>query len=261
MERRRLNELIREIDFAAMDALWTDGDVALARARLAAGFAEHVIPEDRMDNAVRRLEEDIALWQLLHQMPRNVKPVSDLHRLALDGQNVHTKEVAGQTNDAVTLLIGTDIATDQETLEEIAAVWSDKPKAGLRVVLKDMGRWYKTATCRVDDDWLYKRALDGLWATIRVSKFKTDLVQRLWEEAEESLGMCCEGHISRVCNVLVGFDEAFKPEIPVGLLLQQKMAAIAAKDITVERKVGEAWVVFEELNIPREQRLDWLDAF
>jgi hypothetical protein len=159
------------------------------------------------------------------------------------------------------LLIGADVPTDQKTIAEITAAWSDKPKLRVKKTVKDMTHWYKTQSCREDDDQLYKRALDGLWATIRESTYKTELIQRLWEEADESVQMCCDGHLSRLCNVLVGFDEAFKPEIPVGLLLQQKMAAIAEKEIAVEYKVGEAWAVFEELKIPRDQRLDWLEAF
>jgi hypothetical protein len=39
------------------------------------------------------------------------------------------------------------------------------------------------------------------------------------------------------------------------------MAAIAEKDIPVEEKVGEAWVVFEQLAIPMEEREAWVDAF
>ena len=77
----------------------------------------------------------------------------------------------------------------------------------------------------------------------------------------ESLGKCCEGHISRLCNVLVGFDDSFKPVVSAGELLQQKLAAIAERDIQVEYKVGEAWILFEELGIPIEERNAWIEAF
>jgi hypothetical protein len=61
--------------------------------------------------------------------------------------------------------------------------------------------------------------------------------------------------------VLVGFDDAFVAPVPVGEILQQKIAVIAAKDVSVEHKVGEAWRVFEELKIPMAERMPWLEAF
>jgi hypothetical protein len=63
-----------------------------------------------------------------------------------------------------------------------------------------------------------------------------------------------------LCNVLVGFDETVQPEISVGELLQQKMAAISGMDLSVEHKVGQAWTVFEELKIPMNDREAWIEA-
>jgi hypothetical protein len=73
--------------------------------------------------------------------------------------------------------------------------------------------------------------------------------------------MCCDGHINRLVNVMSGFDEQFAPEVPVGERLQQRIGLIAGKDIAVEHKVGEAWAVFEELKIPMDERMPWLEAF
>jgi hypothetical protein len=124
-----------------------------------------------------------------------------------------------------------------------------------------MIRWYDSKTCRTEDDRLYQRLLDGLWTRIKLSPHKDDLVQRLWEEALESLKMCCEGHISRLCNVLVGYDETFKAPVSTGEMLQQRISAIAAEDISIPHKVVKAWEVMEELEIPREQRMEWIEAF
>jgi hypothetical protein len=73
--------------------------------------------------------------------------------------------------------------------------------------------------------------------------------------------MCCEGHISRLCNVLVGFDEAFQPPVPFGEILQNKMAAIAGLDIPEEEKRKQANAFFDEHRVAQEERSAWLDAF
>jgi hypothetical protein len=188
-------------------------------------------------------------------------PRTELEGLARDAQNVHTPAVNKQTQEAVTALLETQVAVDQDTLVELQGAWRTHPKASRKSVLKDVARWYQTKTCRVDNDYLYQRLLDGLWTRIKLSPHKDDLVQRLWEECVESLQVCCEGHISRLCNVLVGYDETFKAPISAGEMLQQRIAAIAGEDISLPHKVVKAWEVMEELQIPREQRMEWIEAF
>jgi hypothetical protein len=73
--------------------------------------------------------------------------------------------------------------------------------------------------------------------------------------------MCCDGHISRLCNVLVGFDDAFAPPVPFGEILQNKMAAIAALEIETEEKVRQANTFFNEFAVPEPERVAWLEAF
>ena len=188
-------------------------------------------------------------------------PKTELEALSRDNQNVHTGAVNKQTADGVTALLETAVAVGQDTLGEIKGVWETRSSGTRKSILKDMSRWYKTALCREDGDYLYQRLLDGLWTRIKLSPHREDLVQRLWEEADESRGMCCEGHISRLCNVLVGYDETFKAPVSAGEMLQQRIAAIAEEDISLPHKVVKAWEVMEELQIPREQRMDWIEAF
>jgi hypothetical protein len=115
--------------------------------------------------------------------------------------------------------------------------------------------------CYMTPDTLYQRVLDGLWTRIQVSPHKDDLIQRLWEEALESKGVCFQGHISRLCNVLVGYDETIKAPVSAAEQLQHQMAAIAAEAIPLPHRVIKAWEAMEELQIPREQRMVWIEAF
>lgn len=187
------------------------------------------------------------------------KATTDLQRIAFDAQNVHTKEVFQQMTTGTKFLLETPIPLSQETLAEIETAWSDK--SDKKKVMKDIRTWYGARFCVTENDWLYKRMLDGLWARIKVHKERTELTRRLWEESFESVGKCCQGHLSRLTNVMVGFTEEVKAEVPLGEILQQKIAAIAAKEIGLEFKVCEAWTVFEELKVPMEERDAWIEAF
>jgi hypothetical protein len=183
---------------------------------------------------------------------------TELGRLAHDNQSVHTKVVTDHTNAAASRLLeaeATQTRTNLTLIREVCAKIDDK------IVEKDVRKWYNTSECRTLDDYLYRKLLRGAWHLIQTSPHREDLEKRLVEECREGVGMCCEGHATRLCNVFVGFDDAFAPPVPVGELLQQKMSAIAAKDVSVEDKVGEAWAVFEELRVPMAERDAWIEAF
>lgn len=194
--------------------------------------------------------DELEFARVIHDVHRT-EPRTELQRLAEDGQNVHTGPVNQQTHANEEILLAVSIPAHQHTLEEISNKIKDTR------ILQDITKWYNAKSCRTRDDQLYKRLLDALWFRI---KDNSELLQRFQEEATESLKMCCEGHISRLCNVMVGFDDAFKPAVSIGELLQQQIAAIAGKDIPIEYKVGEAWCVFEELGIPMNDRTAWIEA-
>lgn len=254
---RRLNA--RRVWNRVLQVLWGDRDVEAAGAELWMAFARNEITDHMYRAYDEVLIEEIAFFHTLHN--ENPVVVGELQALAQDRQNVHTPAVNQQTRAGLDLLLETPVSSTQNTLAEIQQVWEQSHTRSLRMVVADMRQWYNVETCRTEGDWLYRRTLDGLWAHIQNSPAKDELTERLWEECYESVRMCCDGHISRLCNVLCGFLEEFKPPVSVGELLQQQMAVIAEKDIPVEDKIGEAWAVFEELGIPMEQREAWVDAF
>jgi len=187
-----------------------------------------------------------------------------LQRLAQDQQNVHTAHVTKQTSEGE---------------EKLLSVKTDGRQVGLRVlrsfaarsgsltrvlhVANDVEYWYNQPTCRRVGDRLYARVLEGLWALIeqQPQEQRAELKIRLWEEASESVGMCCEGHISRLVNVMVGFDEAFQPRMSVGESIQAKMAELAGKaDLSAAEKVAQARAFLTELAVSAEEQAPWLEA-
>jgi hypothetical protein len=245
-----------------LDFLWAQGvitDYALVRAIPDAAFDAGWITQDTYDHLLLTIRDEW-LWYR-GQRGTAAKATTDLQRLALDNQNVHTKEVNQLTSDSMKFLLETPVPVGQETVAELETAWSDKSSAQRKKVMRDVKMWYGMKTCVKDSDWLYKKMLDGLWVRIKQHKEREELTKRLWEEAFESVEKCCQGHLSRLANVLVGFTEEVKAEVPVGEILQQRISAIAAKEIGVEFKVCEAWAVFEELKVPMEERDAWIEAF
>lgn len=221
-----------------------------------------------IENELRRAEPlPLAAAAGGNQVPP--PPVQRLGAVARDAQNVHTRFVSEQTNRGLERLLAVPVPKEQATCIEIGRMWLDRPPKRISMgvflsVMADVNLWYKTSTCKTISDFLYKRALDGLWATISQTKddgIRIELNKRLRQELLESNKMCCEGHISRLVNVMVGFDDNFQQAIPVGEILQQKMGSIAAMGLETADAVVLARKVLAELAIPEEQHNAWLDAF
>lgn len=217
------------------------------------------ISERQMD----RLFAQLGIWFPVHHAVVHHAP-QGLQHIANDPQNVHTATISAQTQRGMDVLLAIPVPQGQTTTWEVLTQFMPRVHthgpSGLNTYT-DVDYWYHVDSCVSQNDHLYKRLLDGCVAYINASAHKDELWLRMKQEMDESVGMCCMGHLTRLCNVFTGFDDRFAPPVPVGELLQQKMAAIAAKDIETYQKVEEANAVFEELHVPQDQREAWLEAF
>lgn len=207
-------------------------------------------------------EEDYPVVPILDAPP--IPGTTELARISHDSQNVHTTPVVQQTNENLNKLLAMSNPTPVD-IYKVGIAWIVKGLGTwneIGQVLTDIGNWYEKATCKTHNDYLYQKALDGLYTYIdRATENKDELWKRMYEECKESVSMCCEGHLSRLANVMVGFDENFVAQRPVSEVLQEKMAAIASLGVPLEMKLIHARAVLAELNIPQDQHSSWLDAF
>ena len=189
-----------------------------------------------------------------------------LGAIASDSQNVHTTAVTKQTNAGLVKLLETDVPKTHDTMRVLTEQWLAMKDVSFTQYLKvitDVNKWFMTKTCRTHKDRLYFHAMRGAVTMIMQTpdEIRTELFKRLWEECYESVEMCCDGHITRLCNVFVGFDDTFKPPVPFGEILQNKMSMIAELDVDEEEKRKQANVFFDEYDIPEPERVAWLEAF
>ena len=192
-----------------------------------------------------------------------MRRLQTLAGIAGDRQNIHTAVISTQTNQGLKVLFEQVVPPDQATLFEIVTAWRELKVAEvpeIQSVLQDMAEWYTRSMCRAEGDFLYMRVLDHLWSLILHSEENTELVKRLYQECFEAKGMCCDGHINRLVNVMVGFHDAFNPPLSPKEILQNKMSAIAMRDGPLDDKIKEAMEVFEEVKLPEEERQVWLDS-
>ena len=209
--------------------------------------------------------DEIRFMQVLpYQQAEPAPVIGDLQRLAEDRQNVHTKEVSMQTEKLTNLLLKEKVSPEQRTLQMLTikfAKFCRTDRMGQLIqVLHDMNTWYEKPTCIREGDALYRHLLNAAVSKIEASPLKKSLYRRAYEEATESVGLCCQGHLSRIINIFSGFDSEFVSPVSSKELLQTKMAAIAAMDSSHEDKVRHALDTLGELDIPKEEWSPWIDA-
>ena len=125
-----------------------------------------------------------------------------------------------------------------------------------------MRDWGNRNAVMKPDENLYKTTLRGLWAKIKESPSRTELVKRLYEEATEAVGLCADGHVGRLCNVLVGFDPEFTSSLSPKEYFQNNIALIYENiHASLEAKIQQAKALMDEIGMPEEERQAWLDAF
>ena len=191
----------------------------------------------------------------------------ELALLASDSQNIHTKTVYKQTNASILLIEQVSVSKSQRTMDEIFTAWLCLDKDGnmLTNVHKDMLRFVNSSRDDEKDvkDYMYRRILRGLWAKIKTfeEETKKELINRLWEECLESVEMCYDGHVSRLTNVLVGFDEAFKTPLSAMEAFQNAMSVISNSELSHEEKIAEATKAMNDMSMPSGERAMWLEAF
>ena len=209
-----------------------------------------------------------APWNRVGRIDR--LPTQRLAALSQDTQNVHTPEVNSQTNKSVMKLL--EIYNKEchgrayRSPEWSAAKWLTYGLGSwedVRLTVDDMVAWYNKGTCVDKNDRFYKKLLDGLYFYIyhvEDAETKKELYKRLFQECRESVGMCCQGHVSRLCNVLVGFDDAFKPPLSASEILQTEIPKIASSDLSDAEKIKQATELFDRINLAADKREEWLAA-
>ncbi len=214
----------------------------------------------RAEEAARQAARDAQLQLDLRQRPvvfqRDPEGGINLAAFANDAQSVHRSSVQNATHRAVLALLNRPLVAGQDTLPEILTGFGGVRWIGEgaheRTVMELTNDYFNTEAFSV----MYGEVLDHVWAYIREHAHRTDLTLRLAQEAAEGIGMCSNGKMARLVNVLQGYDETLEAEKPKELF-QHAIAALMSQPL-VQRE-SAARRLFAEYNIPEAEHAVWLE--
>jgi hypothetical protein len=96
-----------------------------------------------------------------------------------------------------------------------------------------------------------------VWQYIKISPYSEDLKKILASEMQDNVGMCAQGNLSRLCNILSGYFDGINPEIKSrNEILAERLAALMSVD-DVEDRIYQANLIFTEMNATTEEREIW----
>jgi len=194
---------------------------------------------------------------ILRGLAATVLPSAALRAFGADHENVHTPVATGPTEQALSII----------------AAWPDVPIDLWSRLVLTLG--IDTESIWDELEWDVKRTvsfghtygpiLERIVAKIdtKEEEIQKELFRRLTEEIVEGHGLCVQGKMTRLANVLRGFDpeiDACVSPVPSREQFQNRIAIITKSGLPIPMQKELAITLMEECLIPEIEREGWLVA-
>jgi hypothetical protein len=190
-------------------------------------------------------------------------PLNPLAAFAEDRQNIHTQVAVDHAKRMIDIVRKIEVPKDfRWNRTECSKTPGDiirECRLSVRAAQQMMGHYLSSERIYYMDKGIYGKVLDSVWQYILNSPEKADLVKVLKAEMEDNVGMCAQGNLTRVCNILAGFvDGISQQESPAEMLGREvpKLADIA----DIGERARRLTEVLAESGLPADKWSDWVSA-
>jgi hypothetical protein len=185
-----------------------------------------------------------------------------LARIANDNQNVHTQLVVEQTKKNVQEILKIPVPEIFKwqskklsmTYKTIVMFCHLSPKSAWQFA----SMYCSDATIYDLEPGIFGKVVDGVWQFISKSPDKVDLKKILAAELRDNIGMCAQGNLSRICNVLQGYMEGIGQKESVSEILGREFPKLMEIENQVEREARGA-AILRENAVPEGEWENWLE--
>jgi len=188
--------------------------------------------------------------------------VGPLERFATDPQNVHTTDAVRQTKDIVERVRTIPVPEDykwntrvvSKTIGEIIAECQLTSHAAAQM----FNQYVSNVAIYDIEEGIYGKVLDSVWQYIKTSPDKEDLCKILKNEMTDNIGMCAQGNLSRICNILAGYLDGVGEQECLSERLGRLLSSVMSIESIIER-VEKACNILKENNVPMDEWEVWID--
>lgn len=187
----------------------------------------------------------------------------ELRDFAADGQNVHRTETVRQVRDIIAKIRTVPVPEEYRwkrgfvspTVGEIMAACNLTAHAGAQL----FNKYVHSESIYNIEEGIYGKVLDHVWQFIKTHPDKADLCKIMKQELEDNIGMCAQGNLSRICNVLAGYMDGIGSQESLAEKLGRLFPPLMDIDDDDERRRRGEQILTENA-VPREQWDNWLMA-
>lgn len=225
-------------------------DIALRQAH-----AEWVARRAQERQAARVMHELQAVQARLNNVGDN-----QLRNFANDRQNVHTAVVVQQVQETVRKILEIPVpqsyaASTLKTPGEIMLECNLSRSAALQMM-----RLYSEDNNIYElGEGIYAKVLNAVWQFIKSSPDSADLKNILAVEMTDNIGMCAQGNLSRLCNILSGYIDGLQVNTKSKNEIVGELLALLMNVEDEGERISRANTILSENQIPIEERNTWLE--
>jgi hypothetical protein len=186
----------------------------------------------------------------------------ELHAFVNDRQNVHTSAAVKQTKEIVERIRKIPVP---EGYRWHATESSKTPfEIGLECKLSQKAAWqmisqYAQDTAIYDiEPGIYGKVLDCVWQYIKNSPDKADMCVIIKSEMEDNIGMCAQGNLSRICNILAGILEGVGSQESLSERLGRLFGPLMEIEDMRDR-IARGINILQENHVPSDEWSVWME--
>lgn len=189
-------------------------------------------------------------------------PNENMAAFARDRQNVHTTAAVAQVKHNINVI--RQIFVPEEYRWNPTKISKTYREIVFDCDLSPKGNWqfasYYCNNAQIYDleEGIFGIMTDGVWQYIRDSEDKRCLINILKRELEDNIGMCAQGNLSRICNVLSGYLPGIGQQESISSILGREFSKLMDIEREPDRlRQGER--ILRENNVPEAEWEVWLD--
>lgn len=185
-----------------------------------------------------------------------------LAQFAADPQNVHTTEAVRQTKDIVEHVRKIPVPEGyrwntsivSKTIGEIITECQLTAHAAAQM----FNQYVSSVSVYDIEPGIYGKVLDSVWQYVKNSPDKADLCVIIKSEMEDNIGMCAQGNLSRICNVLAGILEGVGSQESLSERLGRLFGPLLEIDDHRDR-IARGINILQENHVPSDEWSVWME--